>query len=237
VRSAEAATPAQCRAGLGVGERILAAVEATRAAVGCNTNLGMLLLFAPLIRARESGTGTSLRQAVARVLRELDAADAEAVYAAIRLANPGGLGTAPRHDVHSPVSAGLLEAMAAAAERDRVARQYSSDFEDIFDTGLKSIKKYKKFWKNLEWATVGCYLTFMALFPDSHVGRKHGPGVAEATRKDGARLLHRMNKNNDPEAIKGVLLDFDRELKNSNINPGTSADLTAASLLLYHFGA
>lgn len=237
VRSAEVATPILCRRDLGVGARILAAVEATQAAVGSNTNLGMLLLFAPLIRAWEvAETGESLQSAVRRVLAGLDREDAASVYAAIRAARPGGLGQVPEHDVNSDITVNLLTAMAAAGERDLIALQYSSDFEEIFSIGLISLKKYKNFWKHLEWATVGCYLTFMSRFPDSHVGRKHGPAVAEDIQQRSNILLQYFNNNNDPEALRHKLLEYDRELKNASINPGTSADLTAASLLLYHLG-
>lgn len=237
LRSAEAVTPILCRRELGVGARILASVEATRSAVGCNTNLGMLLLFAPLIRAREiRQPGETLPAALARVLAALDREDATAVYAAIRAARPGGLGHVPEHDVQSPVSVDLLTAMEAARERDSIALQYCSNFEDIFSIGLISIEKYKNIWKHLEWATIGCYLTFMSRFPDSHVARKHGKAVAEDVRRRSRKLLRDFNENNNPEDLTDKLLAYDRELKNSNINPGTSADLTAAGLLLYHLG-
>jgi len=238
VRSAEVATPVLCRRDRPVGERILAAVQATRQAVGCNTNLGMLLLFAPLLRAREvCGEGETLESALRRVLDGLDRDDARAVYASIRLARPGGLGQAARYDVNSEPEVGLLAAMDAARERDLIALQYCNGFREIFHNGLIFIRKYKKQWKNLEWATVGCYLSFMALFPDSHVARKHGPQVAEETRRRSEDLRQCLDNNDNPEDMKTVLLDYDRELKDANINPGTSADLTAASLLLYHLGA
>lgn len=237
VRSAEVVTPILCRRDLGVGARILVAAEATQSAVGCNTNLGMLLLFAPLIRAWEiRGEGESLLTAVRRVLAGLDREDAAAVYAAIRTARPAGLGQVPEHDVNSDVEVDLHTAMAAAREHDLIALQYYSNFEEIFFIGLISLEKYKNIWKHLEWATVGCYLTFMSRFPDSHVGRKHGRKVAEDIQERSKVLLKCFDNNNDPEALKNALLDYDRELKNANINPGTSADLTAASLLLYHLG-
>ena len=65
-----------------------------------------------------------MRPALARVLDGLDRADAGEVFAAIAAANPGGLGRAARHDVNAPALVTLREAMAEAAERDRIARQY-----------------------------------------------------------------------------------------------------------------
>ena len=75
------------------------AVEASFAAAGCNTNLGILLLCAPLAAAAElPGDATSARR-LRVVLNGFDDDDAAAVFAAIRLASPGGLGAVPEQDV------------------------------------------------------------------------------------------------------------------------------------------
>ena len=52
---AEVAAEPIARLGASVCARILGAIEATRAAVGQNTNLGIVLLCAPLARAAERG--------------------------------------------------------------------------------------------------------------------------------------------------------------------------------------
>ena len=66
VASAEVSAPFLAAAGARVGERVRGAVAATRARVGQNTNLGILLLCAPLARAAESAP--PLRAALATVL-------------------------------------------------------------------------------------------------------------------------------------------------------------------------
>src|SRR5690242_14660894 len=53
--SAEVSAGPLCRPGASVGERILGAIRATRERVGCNTNLGIVLLAAPLVAAAEHG--------------------------------------------------------------------------------------------------------------------------------------------------------------------------------------
>jgi len=138
VTSAEVSTPHLARAGARVGERIRGGMAATLAAVGQNTNLGILLLCAPIARAAEAGG--DLETALAQVLDTLDGADAADVYAAIRQANPGGLGTAARHDVTAtgPVPA-LRDAMAEAAARDAIARAYGTGFFDVFTIGLPAL--------------------------------------------------------------------------------------------------
>src|SRR4029453_10286634 len=124
-QSAQASAPAMGAAGLAVGARIHEAILRTHAAVGCNTNLGIVLLCAPLAAAAHAcDADGDLRGSLHAVLATLDVADAEEAFAAIRLASPAGLGEAPVHDVRSRPSVTLLQAMRAAEHRDRIAAQY-----------------------------------------------------------------------------------------------------------------
>ena len=127
-----------------VGERIEGAVRATLAVAGCNTNLGIVLLCAPLAAAgerwrRDDGLA-GLRAELEAVLQGLDRADAQAAYRAIALARPAGLGRAPRQDVADAPTVGLREAMALAAGRDRIAHQYAHAYADVFDVGLPAFE-------------------------------------------------------------------------------------------------
>ena len=140
VRSAEASAAPIAASGARVGVRVRAAVAATLSAVGQNTNLGIILLCAPLAAAVELAQG-ALRPALAGVLDSLDKGDAADVFSAIAAANPGGLGRATRHDVNAPATATLREAMAEAADRDRIARQYVTAYEDIFSLGLAGARR------------------------------------------------------------------------------------------------
>jgi triphosphoribosyl-dephospho-CoA synthase len=237
ITSAEVSAPLLCEPGAGVGRRILNAVTATRAAAGTNTNLGMLLLFAPIVTAAERASDRHvLQDAIKNVLAALHKSDAEDVFEAIRAAGPGGLGHAPRYDVHFPPDCSLLAAMAAAADRDLVARQYQDGFEEVFALGLTALRDFERRWQEAEWATVGCYLRFLARFPDSHVQRKHGAEVAERIRQRSEVVLRRFEKKKKPGSAVGMLLEYDKELKDARVNPGTSADLTAASLLVHRLG-
>ncbi len=223
-RSAEAAAPALTQPGAPLGARIYDAVAATRDAVGQNTNLGIVLLAAPLAMAAEQGG--DLRAGVGRVLAAADLADAALVFRAIALAAPGGLGTAPRHDVRAPAQVLLSEAMADAAPRDLIARQWVTDFADVFTLGLPALAAAR----GREWPALAAYLAFLAAFPDSHVRRKHGEMVAESLRREAARWPARLAAAPDPRALLPALLAWDAALKAAAINPGTSADLTVASL-------
>src|SRR6202453_5093975 len=183
VRSAEASAAAIAATGARVGIRVRTAVDATLKAVGQNTNLGIILLCAPLAAAAEA-EDAPLRPALARVLDRLDLSDAADVFSAIASANPAGLGRAPRHDVNAPAAATLREAMAEAAGRDRIARQYVATYEDIFSFGLPALATARPRYSDARWSTLAVYLAFLAAMPDTHIVRKFDLGAAEAVRRE-----------------------------------------------------
>ncbi len=220
--------------GLSLGERILGSIEATRTAVGCNTNLGIVLLGAPLAQAAlDGGPRRALRTRLAEVLSAAGVDDTERVFAAIRLAAPAGLGTSGRHDVRDRATAPLLAVMREAEDRDRVARQYARCFEDVFDLGLATLARSRVRWPGAQ-GVVALYLAFLARFKDSHIERKLGSVVAEAVRREAMALVNSLESSKSLEMNTEELAHFDRSLKRRGINPGTSADLTVATLLAHN---
>ncbi|HXY59413.1 MAG TPA: triphosphoribosyl-dephospho-CoA synthase [Methylocystis sp.] len=236
IDSAEAAAGPLTAQGASVGARILGAVEATFARVKQNTNLGIVLLCAPLAHAALTYPGQSLNTSVARVLRRLDRDDAEMAFKAITIANPGGLGAAPRHDVTQPARATLLEAMREAAPRDRIARQYAADFEDVFGLGSARLHEARGLVPDPELATLRLYLGFLSAFPDSHIVRKFGAEAAERLVAEARAFAAAADFSCRDEAF-GHALQFDATLKARGLNPGTSADLTVATLFADYVGA
>ena len=226
VTSAEVSAPPLAASGARVGARVRGGVAATIKAVGQNTNLGILLLCAPLARAAEGDGALALR--LSDVLGGFDASDAADVYAAIRRANPGGLGKAARHDVtDADTVPPLIAAMAEAAPRDRIARAYTDGFRDLFDIGLPALAEARAKGLAAPWTTTAVHLAYLTTVPDSHIARKHGPGRAEAVRAEAAARLAGFDLARQPVA---PLLDYDRSLKREGLNPGTSADFTVATL-------
>jgi len=235
VRSAEITSPILCDPSLSVGERILESVKMTLSEVGCNTNLGMLLLFAPLLRAAELGV-PALHSNLGMVLQELDDKDTVYIFEAISHASPGGLGESEKYDVNNRFEGGitLQLAMTEAKDRDLIAKQYVTDFVDVFSIGFRCIEDFALRWNSVQWAAVACYMGFMAEFPDSHIRRKFGLVVAEQIKIKAVPIAKAFQENDSPEDATEMLMKFDEELKEKGANPGTSADLTAASLLVFH---
>ena len=231
LRSAIAVGPELARAGeRGVGDTVLAVVQASRRAAQANTNLGIALLLAPLAKATLSGG--PLREQLAATLAALDLADARAAYAAIRLAGPGGLGERVQHDVRAEPTVGLREAMASAAARDAIAAEYVSDFALTFETGVPALVAAVGDGLGEREAIVELHLRLLGTTPDTLIARKRGAEAA-ARVSEGAR---------DALSAGGVrtaagrraLRSFDAALREPGnaLNPGTTADVVTATLFV-----
>jgi triphosphoribosyl-dephospho-CoA synthase len=220
LRSAIALGPEMGRAGeRGTGETVLAAVRATRAVAGANTNLGIALLLAPLARAAIQGAD------VGAVLAALTVDDARAAYEAIRLAGAGGLDEPVEHDVRDEPSVTLREAMAEAASRDAIAAEYASGYEVTFGIGLPALKSALAEGLRPRDAVVELALRLLAAVPDTLIARKRGLAVAERVSAGAGRVLAAGGVR-----ATGALAQFDASLRTDGnaLNPGTTADLVTA---------
>jgi len=235
LRSAIAIGPALARAGeRGLGETIRAAVEATRRVAPANTNLGIALLLAPLAKAwLEPG---ELRERLAATLRALDAADARAAYAAIRLAGAGGLEEPVEHDVRSEPDIGLREAMATAAERDSIASEYVTDFALTFEVGVPALGAALDTGMAVRDAIVELHLRLLAAAPDTLIARKAGADAATRVSAAARDVL----AAGGPRTVSGreALRGFDASLRTdgNRLNPGTTADLVTATVFVALLG-
>ena len=217
-----------------VGQTVFEAVNLTRFHVRPNTNLGILLLLAPLTKA---AAGRDLRAELPRVLDDIDADDAGTFFAAIRLANPGGLGRAAEQDVSQPPTMPLRPIMALAADRDLIARQYANGFREVFDDGAPAVLEGMQRTGSMEGAIIHAHLHLMAHYPDTLIARKRGPAeAAESARRARAVLDAGWPQG---RAAWAALADLDAWLRaeGRGRNPGTTADLIAACLfVLLHEG-
>jgi triphosphoribosyl-dephospho-CoA synthase len=230
--SAQAIAAPMAEMGLSVGERILVGVKATQKVVDCNTNLGIILLFSPLITAfYRKMPAQSLQNSIQITLNNLTLGDAEAAFTAIALANPGGLGET-QHDVRQKARITLLEAMMEAASRDTIAQAYSSGYDWQFGRGCQSFNEALRRWGDESWGVLACYLAVLAEYPDSHIARKYGPEKARAISEVATHWRDALGRTSDPQSLLPGLMEWDKELKREGINPGTSADSCAAVLLI-----
>lgn len=237
--SAAAIGPALARAAdVPLGDTIRAAVDATSRWTRANTNLGIVLLLAPLARAallasrRGPRHALPLRVALQDVLASTTVHDAAQAYKAIHTAHPGGLGTAPDQDIETTPTVTLAAAMGLARDRDDVAREYATGFAITFDVAVPALRAARA--AGLDWtlAVVEAYLSVLAQRPDTLIARKLGSGAAGSVSARAAECLALGGVRT--AAGQAAVAAFDAELRDPDNarNPGTTADLTAAAIFV-----
>jgi triphosphoribosyl-dephospho-CoA synthase len=211
----------------GVGRAVLAAIEATRRVVNTNTNLGIVMLLAPLAAVPKT---VDLADGIEDVLAATTVDDARHVYRAIRLAQPGGLGEVSDQDVAREPTITLRAAMAMGAQRDLIARQYANGFREVLGEALPALRESLNAGSLLETAIVSTYLRILARHPDSLIARKYGLARANEVSHRAAEFID-AGWPDCQEARLG-LDAFDSWLRQpaNRFNPGTTADMVTAAL-------
>ncbi len=217
----------------GIGVTVREAIAATASWVPSNSNLGIVLLLAPLARAaRLRLPDTSLRLAVHRVLAETTVDDSRDVFAAIRQAKPGGLGEADDQDVTGEPTLPLTQVMELAAGRDAIAGEYATDFATTFELSAPTLQRARA--EGLSWddAIVETFLTLLSKQIDTHIRRRAPLSVCIRVRALAKEAL----KAGGVRTAQGraALASLDERLrgKTNLLNPGATADLTAAAIFV-----
>jgi len=231
--SAAAIGPAIRQAGqASVGETVLRAIQDTKRLVRANTNLGIVLLMAPLARAAMAPGSGTLRQRLSNVLAGLTVEDARLAYHAIRLASPGGLGRVDRGDVSAEPDVTLRQAMSLAADRDSVAREYVTDYAITFQQTVPVLRDCLQTCPSLTDATVQTALTLLTQVPDTLIIRKLGLDAAREVSRQAEEVLRQGGVLT--ERGRAALAHFDNSLRDAtnSLNPGTTADLVTTALFV-----
>ncbi len=210
------------------GKTIYEAVSASKCITQSNANLGMVLLLVPLAKASQQYPELSLRNGLAQVLKNLTQADTSAVYDAIRIANPGGLGEVDQGDIHAHAPNSLLEAMGYASEHDSIAKCYITDFESIFDFVAPTLARCYKQSNDWFHAITETQLHVLQAIPDTLIARKVGREIAAQISHAATEILNH-NAVGEREAHWRTFDGYLRSQGNQ-LNPGTTADLIAAGL-------
>lgn len=213
----------------GIGQTVYEAVRGTQRAVEnrTNPNLGIVLLLSPLVAVP---LGVPLQNGIEPVLTGLTVEDAELVYAAIGLANPGGMGEVESADISTAPTITLREAMHLAADRDSIASEYTTGFQIILQTGVPFLATWPNFESDWENAILHLQFTLMSQFPDTLIARKCGREIAELAASKAQAVLDLGGMQTEPG--RRAMRQLDRWLRadGHRRNPGTTADLIAASL-------
>jgi triphosphoribosyl-dephospho-CoA synthase len=214
--------------GTSIGTAFERAIEGMSQQSGGNTQFGALLMLVPLVRAAAAGRLTS--GGVTAVVEETTVEDACEFYRAFDHVDvavddpPDGIDALDVRRGSGAIEAirersmTLSDIMELSAERDGVAAEWISGFERSFEAATWLCSDDGPIYRRASRA----FLRLLAAEPDTFVVTRNGETAArEATRR--ARAV--LEGNEDPEALAEEFVERD-------INPGTTADLTAAALFI-----
>ncbi len=212
----------------GVGQTILNAVQLTHHKVQKNTNLGIIMLMAPICAVPENKT---LSEGVPEILNDLTVDDSRLLYEAIQITNAGGLGKVTEQDIQQKPDRPLPEIMKLAADHDRIASEYSTGYKIILNRGIEILKQSVQLYEDWHEVILNLHLTLMSEFPDTLISRKCGKNVAEQSGRMAREVLEARWPETDSGKLKLTRLDHWLRADGHRRNPGTTADFVAAILL------
>ena len=260
INSSKACASLLVRPGLNLGEKIYLATKESIKVTGCNTNLGIILLCAPVLHVIQKLTEeefkklvnplTYLQEELIKAINAIDSNQSKLIYDAIVHANPGGLGEDREMDVRF-TNVKVIDAMRQAKDKDFIAKQYFSGFFEILKQPVLQ-ENFRRQWTNKEKPINPCgrqslasliYFYWLTNNRDSHIQRKFGLRVAEFVRKKTIKIfqgqinfenvLNKVNNGKIRLPNRSRIRQFDEFLKVRGLNPGTSADITVCSLLIF----
>ena len=154
---------------------------------------------------------------------------------AIKLAQPGGLGSHTDYDVANNPDIALIDIMKISSEYDMIAKQYALFFEDIFRFVIPALDNAFRKINDKKLAISYTFLKILEKYPDSHICRKYGNKIAKKTSNEASDLIKILDGDTRHESWGKKLMSLDNHFKMTRVNPGTSADLLVVSMMIYDY--
>ncbi|HUT17465.1 MAG TPA: triphosphoribosyl-dephospho-CoA synthase [Acidobacteriota bacterium] len=212
---------------------------------GGNTILGTVILFVPIAVAagmtpvKGNFDFSQLRENIKLAVESTTAEDALHLYEAIDVAKPSGLNGAPDLDVHGPHSkerileenVSLYQVFKIAADYDDICSEWVNNYPITFNLAYPYLSEQLRS-RDLNTAIVHTFLKVLSEHPDTFIARKVGYEKACEISLDAKKVMELggVETSNGRKSLR----EFDRKLRESAnlLNPGTTADITAAALAL-----
>lgn len=234
--------------GLGLGGSILGAVEEMLAwQRGGNVHLGVILLFSPIAGAAgavaEGGVVevSKLRASIKEIIGAAAPQDAVDIYKAIRMAmTRENLGDVDELDVTDPASLDYilkhgvkpLDIFETCSGRDSVCSEWVTGFNIVVSEGYRHLTEHLTSGVSINDSVVNTFLRLLSAHPDSLIQRKRGPEAAMSVSGRAQGILNAGGAASDEGRSMLRMLDDELQRGMGSMNPGTTADLTAASLFV-----
>lgn len=239
-----------------------AVVSVRRLHDGGNTHLGTVTLFIPLAASaglcfakQRFLDGVGLRECFGEVVESTTVRDALDFCEALRIGGVGGLGRIADSSMPDVMSGDvddrivresltLYDLMSLSSGWDLVASEFVGGLETAFEVGFPSFLKFYDEVGDVNVAIVHTFLKLLSVRPDTFIARKLGlrktSDVVEAVRiglsfsEAVSRRAMEILRLGGLRSVRGVeeLLRLDEELAERGLNPGSTADILAASLYI-----
>ena len=218
-----------------LGKYILEAVAETDRWIKNNTNLGIVMMTTPIaVAAAISDDFDEIRPNIVKLMANTSVDDACDLYDAINIADAGGMGDQDEYDVNSDSAKDdlrknkqtMYDVLKISASFDMLGREMTSDMPIVFELGYPTYHELKE--KSLNEACVMTFLTILSEVPDTLILRKYGSDEALKISMMTRDLLNLKDESDFWDKVN----EFDNYLYENGYNPGTTADLTAASIFV-----
>jgi triphosphoribosyl-dephospho-CoA synthase len=232
----------------GLGELIrYGAKDVSKWQRGGNTILGTLMLFAPIAVAAGMTPAekvyrfdfSQLRKNIDLVVKSSTAMDSVHLYEAIDVAMPSGLNDSPDLNVKDPKSkerlikenVTLYKVFEIAKDYDDICSEWINNYSITFDLAYPYLMQQLK---NMDQNTaiINTFLKILSEHPDTFIARKASVEKAHQVSEEAKKVLELGGASTSKG--KKAINAFDQMLRKAgnNYNPGTTADITAATLAL-----
>jgi len=227
---------------IGLGKMILEAVRETDHWVANNTNLGIVMLLTPIsvvagMSEDETVNWDVFRDKIDQLIRSTTSEDAVNLYQAINIADAGGMGEQDDLDVANESSlqklrddnVNMFRVLEMSSAWDKLSYELTHKMPVTFEIGYPVFQRVKS-EKGINEATVQTFLTILSRVPDTLISRKFTDAKAgEVSARAQAILEEGGILTRKGTSIVGK---FDQELIKGGLNPGTTADFTASSIMV-----
>jgi triphosphoribosyl-dephospho-CoA synthase len=223
-----------------LGKFILQAVKETDKWIANNTNLGIVMLLTPIsMAAAISSNIEELKSNINKIIINSTVIDTLALYEAIGIADAGGMGEQEEYSVTNDEATNeliennlnIFDVLKISSSWDSLAMELTNKMPVTFNIGYPTFSKFKKD-SSINLATVITFLTILSEVPDTLISRKYGDEKAKEVSNLAKEVLGSLDITNDLIEFNKKLTEFDDYLFENRLNPGTTADLTASSIMI-----
>jgi triphosphoribosyl-dephospho-CoA synthase len=126
----------------------------------------------------------------------------------------------------------LYDVFMKCAERDTICKEWVTGYGITAKEGYPYLVEAIKSSCNINTATIDTFLYLLSKNPDSLIVRKNDLMIAKHVSERAREILIQGGYGSETGKTLTEKLDIDLQSKDGLLNPGTTADLTAASLFL-----